>query len=89
MLGLALALRRSGERLESNDVAREVASRGRIDALVAAIPVPEPERAARRAVALAAIGDSAGAAQAWEEALASEPWRPHVLHELGRGPAPW
>ena len=89
MLGLALALRRSGERLESNDVAREVASRGRIDALVAAIPVPEPERAARRAVALAAIGDDAGATHAWEEALASEAWRAHTLHELGRGPAPW
>lgn len=84
-IGLALALYRAGEALEANDLAREVAVRGRVEALVSAIPVPPAERAARRAVALAAIGDEAGARQAWEDAASSEPWREHARRALGPG----
>jgi len=87
-LALALALRRAGEELEASDLARDVAARGRVDALVGGVAVPEPERAARRAVVLDAIGDRAGAREAWEEALASEVWRVHTLYFLGRGPEP-
>jgi len=87
-IGLALALRREGEELEAGDLAAEVAARGRIDAMVATIPVPEGERAARRAVALDAVGDTEGARLAWEAALTWAPWREHALRELGRAPDP-
>jgi tetratricopeptide (TPR) repeat protein len=83
-LGLALALRRAGERLEAHDVARQVAGRGRVDALISALPVPPAEKAARRAVALDAIGDLAGARRAWREASHGEHWTAHAQRELRR-----
>lgn len=82
MIGLALALRRSGERLEAADLAREVAGQGRIDATLTGLPVPESERAARRAIVLAAIGDQEGARQAWTEASTGAAWANHARAEL-------
>lgn len=74
-MGLALALARVGDDLEASDLARTVAASGRLDALVASLHVPAPEKAARRAFVLEASGDRAGARVAWAEAQASESWR--------------
>ncbi|MAC28606.1 MAG: hypothetical protein CMH59_19355, partial [Myxococcales bacterium] len=72
-IGLALALRRQaaatdGAGDEWRVLARRVAARGRLDALLNSIDVPESERAARRAVALEASGDRAAARNAWLQA---------------------
>lgn len=83
-LGLALALRRIGEDEEARVVARGVAARGRLGTTLAALPVPEAERAARRAIALMAAGDREGAHRAWEEAAEGEFFREHALRELAR-----
>jgi tetratricopeptide (TPR) repeat protein len=84
-LGLALALRRAGEPVEAQELARAATGHGRVDSLVAALPVPDSERAARRAVALDAIGDAAGARAAWIEARSGDLWRAHAESELARG----
>jgi tetratricopeptide (TPR) repeat protein len=73
-MGLALALARVGDDLEASDLARTVAASGRLDALVASLHVPAPEKAARRAFVLESSGDRAGARVAWAEAQASESW---------------
>lgn len=83
-LGLALALRRAGETLEADDLARALAPRGRADSVVAMVPVPDAERAARRAVALAAIGDREGARAAWQEASMRPVWTDHARAEIAR-----
>lgn len=89
-LGLALALRRTDEVDEARALARGVASRGRLDTILAALPITEAERAARRAIALMAGGDSEGARRAWEEARGAELYRDHAEEELRRlaPPAP-
>jgi len=73
-LGLALALYRQGDRLESLDLARAVAARGRLDALLGSLTVPDAERAARRGLALQAIDDLPGARTAWTEAGTDGTW---------------
>jgi tetratricopeptide (TPR) repeat protein len=83
-LGLALALRRQGELLESTDLARNAASHGRIDGVLRALPVPEAERAARRAVALDALGDVAGARSAYADSREGVLWRDFAERELSR-----
>ena len=82
-LGLALALLRDGRELEATDLARRAAGQGRVEAAVSALPLPPAEKAARRAVALAAVGDTQGARAAWREAAESEVWGKHARKELG------
>lgn len=87
-LGLALALRRADRPDEAAELALAAAVYGRVDALVARLPVPEAERAARRAVALEALGDTAGAQEAWRAATEGRVWRSHAeaeLQHLGAG----
>lgn len=81
-LGLSLALRRDGRSLEAIDLARRAAGHGRVESVVGALPLPAPEKAARRAVALGAVGDVEGARSAWREAAESEPWGKHARREL-------
>ena len=78
-LGLALALHRTdvADATEWRELASGVSARGRLDALVASLPVPEWERAARRAIALESIGDRAGARDAWDHAREG-PWAAHA-----------
>ncbi len=81
-LGLALCLRRADRAAEARDIARGVTTRGHIDGLLHALPLPESERAARRAVALMAIGDREGAKQAWRDASAGEFFADEARAEL-------
>jgi tetratricopeptide (TPR) repeat protein len=81
-VGLALALRRAGELLESGDLAREAGRRGRLSSVLSAIPVPEAERAARRAVVHEALGNREEARVGWREAATFEPWRAHAEEQL-------
>jgi tetratricopeptide (TPR) repeat protein len=83
-LGLALALRRAGRPDEAAELARVAAAHGRVDAMVARVPVPTAERAARRAVALEALGDVEGARAAWRTAAEGTVWRRHSEEELHR-----
>ncbi|MEM9196109.1 MAG: hypothetical protein AAGF12_43490, partial [Myxococcota bacterium] len=56
--------------------------------VVNGLPIPEGERAARRAIALEAIGDEPAAAIAWQAAAAVGVWTdfaPTRLARLGRG----
>jgi tetratricopeptide (TPR) repeat protein len=86
-LGLALALRRTGAHEEALEVARAVAGHGRAELLVARLAVPEAEKAARRAVALEAVGDAQGARLAWQlVAREGALWRTHAEGELARLP---
>lgn len=87
-LGLALCLRRAGREDEARDLARGASTRGRIDGVLHALPIPDAERAARRAVALMAIGDREGARQAWREASSGEHYSDHALAELRRMDGP-
>jgi tetratricopeptide (TPR) repeat protein len=90
-LGLALCLRRAGEVEEARDLARGATTRGRLDGMLHALPIPESERAARRAVALMAIGDREGARQAWRDASTGEHFAEHARRELtalGGSPRP-
>ena len=79
-IGLALVLhRQNGDEAEWRQLGELVASRGRLDELLRSLPIPEHERAARKAVALTAIGDRRGARSAWD--LAREgPWAEHATH---------
>ncbi|MFW6052064.1 MAG: hypothetical protein ACODAU_12880, partial [Myxococcota bacterium] len=61
---------------------RQAAAHGRVDALVARLPVPAPEKAARMAVALAAIGDAGGARRAWQDAAEGGRWQTHAEREM-------
>jgi len=88
VIGLALALRRRGDLLEASDLAREVAGQGRIGGVIASLPVPSGEKAARRAIALEANGDRTGSRTAWQEAATFEPWREHAERQLGAEEAP-
>lgn len=81
-LGLALALRRAGRIEEARVVAANAVAHGRVDALVARLPLPAAEKAARLAVALEAAGDAEGARRAWREASEGEIWRGHAEREL-------
>jgi len=83
-LGLALSLRRAGEEDEARELARGAATRGRIDGVLSALPIPDSERAARRAVALMAVGDREGARRAWREASSGEHFGDHARAELAR-----
>ena len=78
VIGLALVLhRQNGDEAEWRQLGELVASRGRLDELLRSLPIPEHERAARKAVALTAIGDRRGARSAWD--LAREgPWAEHA-----------
>lgn len=68
-IGLALVLhRQGGDESEWRQLAELVATRGRVDELLGSLPIPDSERAARKAVALLAIGDRAGARSAWDHA---------------------
>jgi tetratricopeptide (TPR) repeat protein len=80
-LGLSLCLRRNGAEAEARDLARGASVRGRIDGVLHALPIPESERAARRAVALLAIGDREGAREAWREAASGEFFAEHARQE--------
>lgn len=74
LLGLALALRRMGEREEADVHARAAIEPGSLDNLISRIPVSNTERAARRALAAEAAGDVAAANAAWAEARADPVW---------------
>ncbi|RLB50730.1 MAG: hypothetical protein DRJ42_18215 [Deltaproteobacteria bacterium] len=87
-LGLALALRRVGELEEARALSRGVSARGRLDTVLAALPVSEAERAGRRAVALMAAGDREGARRAWTAAAEGELFREHAQEEITRLDAP-
>lgn len=77
-IGLALVLhRQGGDEGEWRQLAELVATRGRVDELLNSLPVPDPERSARRAVALLAIGDRAGARSAWDHAREGV-WEDHA-----------
>ncbi len=77
-LGLALALRReTSDGVEWRDLARAVAARGRLEVLLANLPLSEAERQARRAVIAEAIGDEAAARAAWTAANTG-PWAGHA-----------
>jgi len=68
-IGLALVLhRQDGDEDEWRQLAELVATRGRVDELLNSLPIPDPERFARKAVALLAIGDRTGARSAWDHA---------------------
>ncbi len=73
-LGLALVLLRGGDDLEWRELGRRIAALGRLDALLLGLDVPETERAARRAVVLEAVGDTAGARAAWAIAAREGAW---------------
>ena len=76
LLGLALALHRSGDSSEALSLARR-ASDSETNAPAAWLP--EPERAARLALWLTAIGDHAAADRAWLSATeGGGPWREHA-----------
>ena len=81
-LGLALALQRSGESLEARDLARAVAAEGAVDNLLASLPLPEPEKAARRALIHGASGEHTEAIEAWRKAAADGPWKSHAQAQL-------
>jgi tetratricopeptide (TPR) repeat protein len=80
LLGLALALVRDGQEREALELARDAASQ--MPAIVRTLPVPETERAARRAVVLDAIGDAGGALEAWRAAAQAGPWQEHAERAL-------
>lgn len=75
-LGLALALHRAGQAAEADNLLRHGGRVGRVDDLLARLPLPPTERAARRAVVQAALGHERRAARAWATALGTGPWRP-------------
>ena len=85
-LGLALALRRTPDAdrdaPEWRDLARTVAARGRVEALLASLPIPDAERAARRAITLEAMDDVAGAVEAWA-AVDEGVWASHAADQAG------
>ncbi|MFW5924963.1 MAG: hypothetical protein ACOCV4_02290 [Myxococcota bacterium] len=83
-LGLALALRRADRAAEAEVVAREAVTRGRVDALVARLPLPLAEKKARLAVALDVTGDREGARRAWAGASEGPAWRAHARRERER-----
>lgn len=83
VLGLALALRRAGERAESQEIARS-AVRGDWEGLIAGMLLPPSEKAARRALVLESAGDHDGARRAWHESI-DGPWRAFVAKELTTG----
>lgn len=80
-LGLALALRRTPgadrDAPEWRDLARRVAARGRVEALLASLPIPDEERVARRAITLEATDDVAAATEAWAS-IAEGIWQEHA-----------
>jgi tetratricopeptide (TPR) repeat protein len=82
-LGLALALARQGEWFEAHDLARDAAAGGALDGVLAALPIPEPERAARRALVLEATGDRSSADAAWREAATDSPWQAFAQSRIG------
>ncbi|MCB9618534.1 MAG: tetratricopeptide repeat protein [Sandaracinus sp.] len=83
-LGLALVLVRGrDDDLEWRELARRIAALGRLDALLLGLEVPEPERAARRAVVLEALGDAAGARTAWTAASRDGAWAEDARRRLG------
>ncbi|MAQ15095.1 MAG: hypothetical protein CMN30_09925 [Sandaracinus sp.] len=77
-IGLALVLHRRGDDTDEwRRLAERVAARGRVESLLASLPLPDAERAARRALVLTAIGDRSGARSAWD--LAREgAWTDHA-----------
>ncbi len=83
-LGLALALRRTPgadrDAPEWRDLARRVAARGRVEALLASLPIPEEERLARRAITLEAMDDNAGAVESWGS-IAAGVWQSHAAEQ--------
>jgi tetratricopeptide (TPR) repeat protein len=77
LLGLALALHRKGEEAQGLALARRAEQEG--DPNAASAWLPEPERAARVALWLAAIGDRTAAEQAWLRAAEGDgPWAAHA-----------
>lgn len=88
-LGLALALARSGEEVESTSLLREIADSSNLESLIRAMAVPEGERDARRALIAEHRQRRDDAIAGWERALASEPWREATeahLRALRSGP---
>ncbi|MFI5308656.1 MAG: hypothetical protein ACHQ53_14955 [Polyangiales bacterium] len=77
VLGLALALHRKGEEAQAFALARRAEQEG--DPSAASAWLPEPERAARIALWLGAIGDRIAAEQAWLSAAEGDgPWAAHA-----------
>jgi tetratricopeptide (TPR) repeat protein len=80
LLGLALALHRKGEPAQALSLARQA---GELETRAASNWLPEPEREARLALWLGAIGDHSAAVQAWQLAADSNgPWREHARAAL-------
>lgn len=78
-LGMALALRRAGEREQARRALSGLSMPERLERSLQNHLLPEPERLARIATGLEAIGDQAGALQAWRDAASlGGPW--HAFH---------
>ncbi len=82
LLGLSLAVRRSGDRAESLLLARDAIAGGSAEAVIAALPIPDTEKAARRALALEAASNADGAREAWTAAAQGGPWASQATAEL-------
>lgn len=68
VLGLGLALHRRGQLAEAQLLLRRAVAPGPLDQLIAGLPVPRAERAARTAVLAEVAGDTAAARAAYAEA---------------------
>lgn len=93
-VGLALALRRAGERAEAQAaLGSMLAMGGRVGQTFAALRsiLPATEIAAREGVALEAMNDLVGAREAWTRAGGEGPWRAfaeRALSEVGTTTTP-
>ncbi|MBK8172052.1 MAG: hypothetical protein IPK60_17145 [Sandaracinaceae bacterium] len=84
-LGLALALRRAGERVEAQSALGSLlALGGRMGNTLSPLRaiLPASEIAAREGIALDAMQDTAGAREAWTRAAADGPWQEFARREL-------
>lgn len=85
VLGLALAMDRSGDRGEAKRLAGSLGTGRPAAHGLARLPMTVSERAARRAIALSIVGKMAGASRAWGVVASMEgPWRSHARAALER-----
>lgn len=81
-IGLALGLHRQGEVDQAHVMAAKAAAHTRLFRDLDASALPLGERAARKALALEAIGDAQAAADAWRRAAEGKgPWQAHAQEQ--------
>lgn len=81
-IGLALGLHRQGQVDQAHVLAAKAAAHTRLFRDLDASALPPGERAARKALALEAIGDEQAAADAWRHAAESSgPWQAHAQEQ--------